>query len=628
MATLSQLIARASSANQLSKLLESDKFGIISILSYANGDTIYDGTTDCYDALVDAVADLPTSGGEIFFPSTANGGTYYLGTSKTLSANCTLRFADGAKIKPANGVVLTGTNTKLQAGLHHIFDLSLGGTIAGTWDMKEVYPQWFGAVKDGTTVDKTAFDKMFAFCTSTHIKAYIPKGTYNIATPLAEIGEYSITSTENGNFIIEGECEHDTVLLFALQNDSDVAFKIKENSAGWDISNFRLVNSNNKGVGFYFDKIYKSSVKNLQAIYFDIGVKKESYIANFTNVNGTNCHCGIYDLGGTSTINIACYGASNTIPVGDVRDLAGCGFYIEASDYNKYISCASDSNVTAYKVKTSVATYLGYTSDTLEFDNCGCESCTNAYYIDAKSADISIKRPTIYDITSGILAHVENASNVNIVDYTDCVYQGVSRGTNVGAGVIKMITGGYNTGGNPANYPAYANQNTVQHGIKGIEDFNYDGINFEYAGFTNGKMLKMITSLEFKLYARTNGLSAGATINVLPMWNYTGADIDRGGVINIGIFNGSGTLFYSLSTTNAAIKVTLTKIVESTVERGYQVLIEPFDGLTYASSCAAIFNVSAFASPRGADGKGKDHNVKEVGDYSGRTNILLKDVDY
>lgn len=576
------------------------------------------------NSLITAIGSTNT---DLYFPR----GTYKIATNVTFPSNIVLHFANGAMLKVANGYSVTGTNTKLECGLWQCFDLSLGGTLAGTWNVKEVYPQWFGAIGDGTTIDKTAFDKMFAFCTLTKIKAYIPKSTYNIGEPLAEIGSYSIDSTENGNFIIEGECEHDTVLSFNFTDDSYVAFKLKENSSGWDISNFRLKKASGgvKGIGFYFDKVYKSTFKNLHTVYFDIGVKKESYITTFTNVTASNCHCGIYDLGGTSTLNISCYGASSTIPGGDVRALAGCGFYISASDYNKYISCASDSNVYAYKVKTAQATYVGSTLDTLEFDNCGCEDCTNAYYIDAKSADISIKRPTIYNITSGLLAHVENASNVYVSDYSDCVTQGISRGSNVGQGVIKMLSGGFNTGGNPSNYPINTNQNAVQCGIKGIRDFNYDGIRFtsDYY-YTHGKMLRQANNLELKLYARTNGTTAGITVNVLPMTNYSGGDIDRGGVINIGIYNDSGTVRYSKSCANALIKITLTKIVESTVERGYQILIEPFDSLTNPTLSTAIFDVDAYAAPVGADFQGKDHNIKEIGTYSGRTNILLKGVDY
>lgn len=144
-------LSQYTNVSELSNLLLSDKFGLLSILAYANGDTIYDGTTDCYDALVAAVANFPTSGGVIIFPSTANGGTYYLGTRKTLPPNCTLIFIDGASIKPENGVSLAGTNTKIQAGLNKIFDTSLGGTISGTWDIEKVHPEWFGNIVSGIT---------------------------------------------------------------------------------------------------------------------------------------------------------------------------------------------------------------------------------------------------------------------------------------------------------------------------------------------------------------------------------------------------------------------------------------------------------------------------------------------
>jgi hypothetical protein len=148
----SEALSRYTAQSNLSNFY-TDKVGMMSILSYAGTSTVYDGATDIYTALTAAVAALPTLGGTILFPSTENGGTYLLDTDITLPANCTIKPMPGARIKISSGVTLTGTNTKIEAGLEQIFDLSLGGTIAGTWDIERSYPQWFGAVADGVTDD-------------------------------------------------------------------------------------------------------------------------------------------------------------------------------------------------------------------------------------------------------------------------------------------------------------------------------------------------------------------------------------------------------------------------------------------------------------------------------------------
>lgn len=160
MSTPAELIARYTNQGQLNSYF-TDKLGIYSVLSYAKGSTVYDGTTSVYQALYDTIQAIPTSGGIIVFPSTTNGGTYKLSTNITIPSNVTLWFIDGAKIKIASGISLTGASSKIIAGLYQIFDLSLGGTVGGSWNISEVYPEWFGAVKDNDCTD--AIQKAYNF---------------------------------------------------------------------------------------------------------------------------------------------------------------------------------------------------------------------------------------------------------------------------------------------------------------------------------------------------------------------------------------------------------------------------------------------------------------------------------
>lgn len=622
MAEVGSILSKYASASELSALLESDKFGIYAADTYL----ALDGVVDDYSALY-ALINTTINGddAEIWFKD----GTCLIGTSITIPANVKLKFLNGGMLKPESGVVITGARARIEAGLYQIFDLSASGTtgLAGTWMTEKAYPQWFGAVGDGTTVDKTAFDNLFAFCDTTKVKAYIPKATYNIATPLATIGSNNIASTELGDFVIEGECMHDTILLFNLASDSDVAFKLETNSSGWDISNFRLKNTSGDGIGFYFDSIYKSTIKNLQAFNFDVGFKKQAYISTFSNLNGTNCKCGFYDLGGTSTLNISCYAANNALPGGDVRDFAGCGYFIAASDYNKYISCASDSNEYAYKIKTSTASYGG-TEDTIEFDNCGNEGNAYSYYFDGKGLEASIRRPTTYGTTSNRLLDVINAVSVVISDYADNNKGVITLGSNVGVGVVRFANSSWQTGGNPANYPAAANVTTYDNGIYGINDFNYDGIRYDANYyFTNGKMTKLANSIEFKLYARSNGGTACAKVDIIPCINYSGGALDRGGSVYIGLFNDTNVIYANSTKTNSGFKVTVTKITSGPNEIGATILVEPFDSTTNPTLHKAIINVEVFANPL-ESGNGKNHNIKLAGTYSGRSNVLLNGVDY
>ena len=72
-----------------------------------------------------------------------------LDANKTIPAGVTLQFRN-AKIN-LGGFTLTGTNTKIDAGLTQIFDIS--ANLEGEWNVIESYTEWFGAVGDGIVND-------------------------------------------------------------------------------------------------------------------------------------------------------------------------------------------------------------------------------------------------------------------------------------------------------------------------------------------------------------------------------------------------------------------------------------------------------------------------------------------
>ena len=84
----------------------------------------------------------------------------------TVNANTTLLFRQGGSLAIATGntVIINGD---VQAGLYKIFDLTGTGKVTwGSGSVKEIYPQWWGAVADSTGVadsgtnDLAAFDAM------------------------------------------------------------------------------------------------------------------------------------------------------------------------------------------------------------------------------------------------------------------------------------------------------------------------------------------------------------------------------------------------------------------------------------------------------------------------------------
>jgi len=82
-------------------------------------------------------------------------------TNFTVPANVTVRFERGGKWTINNGITVT-FNGQIDAGLWQIFEYTGTGTLAGTPQVREFNPQWWGAKGDGTTDDIIAITNTIA----------------------------------------------------------------------------------------------------------------------------------------------------------------------------------------------------------------------------------------------------------------------------------------------------------------------------------------------------------------------------------------------------------------------------------------------------------------------------------
>lgn len=138
---------------------------------------IGDGTTDKYTELNALLTTISTTPADIYFYTDA----VVIASDITFPSNVVLHFSNGAMLKPSSGKVITGANTKIEAGLTQIFDLSAGGSLGGTWDIKEIYPQWLGAVGDGVADGTVAIQNANDIMTSGGILFFQPQATYLIS---------------------------------------------------------------------------------------------------------------------------------------------------------------------------------------------------------------------------------------------------------------------------------------------------------------------------------------------------------------------------------------------------------------------------------------------------------------
>ena len=118
--------------------------------------------------------------------------------NKTLPSDVTLSFNDA--VINLGGYTLTGDDTKIEAGLKQIF--TSNGSLSGTWDIEETYPEWFSAAGDGSNDDTLAIQMGL----SLGKRVSFQRGaTYKVTSTLiasASIkGNSAIISFESGTFI-------------------------------------------------------------------------------------------------------------------------------------------------------------------------------------------------------------------------------------------------------------------------------------------------------------------------------------------------------------------------------------------------------------------------------------------
>jgi hypothetical protein len=133
MANIGPTLSKYTGAAELSALLESDKFGIVSVKTYG---AVGDGVTDDTVAIQDAINSL-TNGGCVYFPL----GTYLISNTITIDkSNITINIANGANILST----LTNKTLFYVTGNNAIF--TGGGKIVSSLNWNGSNVQWTYAI--------------------------------------------------------------------------------------------------------------------------------------------------------------------------------------------------------------------------------------------------------------------------------------------------------------------------------------------------------------------------------------------------------------------------------------------------------------------------------------------------
>ena len=325
--------------------------------------------------------------------------------------NVTLKF-NGGYI--SNYGILTGDNTKIEAGFHKIFDIS--GSFSGTWKNKEVYSEWFGAISDGVVDCTNAINK------SLELKNIrLIKGNYNITNSIVLNSDCSIIGTSGT--VLSGIAS-DAVPFISFDNGDINNILIKD----FKIDN--LTRANSTAISGLIDSQSANDIDNIKIINIEMNVSGELNCGIlFLNALGTFSNIEIRDCELNCTGERA-YGIllqKRTDGVDIIRN------YITLPHVGSYNSIAIYANSNNFNVLNNSCQYSGHSHIAVSNGSIGNITGNNvlgialpeeagievewkvSHYGSTVGHDVSITGNTIIDCNIGVLITKRDLTNLNQV---------------------------------------------------------------------------------------------------------------------------------------------------------------------------------------------------------------------
>ena len=184
-------------------------------------------------------------------------------TNFTVPANVMVKFERGGKWTINDGITVT-FNGQIDAGLWQIFEYVESGTLAGTPKIKEVYPQWWGALGDDTNDDTAAIQSAYNFISTGGGTVIVPTGTYKITS--------AITTTTSG-FSIRGIKDKTVIKQYTANANAFTIGGTNNNihSSGMSLLYAGVTDSTASGLSL--SGISKSEFRDIDITLFSSGVR-------------------------------------------------------------------------------------------------------------------------------------------------------------------------------------------------------------------------------------------------------------------------------------------------------------------------------------------------------------------
>lgn len=322
------------------------------------------------------------------------------GGTLTIPEGCTLDFQGGSF---ANGTI-TGSNTKINAGLQKIFNLDI--TLNGTWSIVESYPEWFGAKGDGVTINTSALQN----CINSFNVIKLDIGTY--LTRQLSIPSFKNILGEGKNTIIKADPS------MALTNN--YLIRTKDGGSGIRISNLKIICGNTSDEADYkIGGIGLISTANANNDQWDTRNIIE-------NVEILNCYA--------ASIYIGTYQRENKIQNCFISNTTNNGINCQGTD-NMINGCTiAGSHLSGIMLQTN-----NRLSNTKLFGCCKSEVTKNLYALDIFGSKCNVSNVELQQNYYGGVVVRGNSNYVQVTN--DNNGSGNPAGTSIGASII----GSYNT---------------------------------------------------------------------------------------------------------------------------------------------------------------------------------------
>lgn len=271
---------------------------------------------------------------------------FSLGSNIVMPENCTLEFVGGSISNRDKLNTIKGNNTTIIAPSVKIFTPNT--ILSGTWNVKESYPEWFGAKSN--SIDNAA--PAIQNCINSFGRVVL-NGSYRAGSTL-----YLLNSTELvGNRLYKTNIIFDKGIQTGITQHPNI-----ETLRGCSIKNI-VISKDTKTINSSGILLKKSTQIDLEAVTvvrFGYGFDLNCiYTSSLKRCDATSCDVGFYfgrNNGNSTSISIeSCYALKCDI-----------GYELKRLNYSTLSSCACDQGRIAYDFWHSNVT----------LNSCGCESIT------------------------------------------------------------------------------------------------------------------------------------------------------------------------------------------------------------------------------------------------------------